>query len=66
MQTQTEEKIGVQQQLFDPRGENTIQINPGDKLLIVEAHDSGWTYVKNLITEKCGWVPAWVVTPLPE
>lgn len=46
--------------MFEARGENTIAIAPGNKLRVVEEHGSGWTYVKNYDTGKCGWVPAWV------
>eukprot|EP00392_Amoebophrya_sp_AT5.2_P011461 g11538.t1 len=58
-------EAGVATARFEPRGENTIDVHPGQTLSIIEEHNSGWTYVRNETTNLSGWVPAWVVSKLP-
>ncbi|CAD7927245.1 unnamed protein product [Amoebophrya sp. A120] len=56
---------GIATSRFEPRGENTIDIEVGQSLQIIEEHTTGWTYVRNEATGISGWVPAWVVQRVP-
>lgn len=59
---------------FEPTGDDSstmVLVRPGDSIQVLEQHDTGWTYCKNLTLEpECsssgvgtcsGWVPNWVV-----
>lgn len=50
----------VAQLVYVPNGSNQLKINVGDKLEVVEKHESGWAYGRNLTAGGDGWFPAYV------
>eukprot|EP00931_Biecheleriopsis_adriatica_P082832 TRINITY_DN5630_c0_g1_i1.p1 TRINITY_DN5630_c0_g1~~TRINITY_DN5630_c0_g1_i1.p1 ORF type:complete len:796 (-),score=218.01 TRINITY_DN5630_c0_g1_i1:91-2478(-) len=53
---------------FEPTGSNmarsSMSVRQGDMIQVLEQHDSGWTYAKNLSkagNSIAGWVPSWIV-----
>lgn len=55
---------------FEPTGPDMLFVRQGDSIQVLELHDSGWAYCKNLSThpedmeprlDSAGWVPTWVV-----
>lgn len=54
---------------FEPTGSNMVQVQVGDRIQVLEQHNSGWTYCKNLTHGSApGWVPSWIsqAAPAPE
>eukprot|EP00442_Polarella_glacialis_P017057 CAMPEP_0115055730 /NCGR_PEP_ID=MMETSP0227-20121206/4807_1 /TAXON_ID=89957 /ORGANISM="Polarella glacialis, Strain CCMP 1383" /LENGTH=850 /DNA_ID=CAMNT_0002440339 /DNA_START=75 /DNA_END=2627 /DNA_ORIENTATION=- len=49
---------------FEPTGSNMVTVRQGDLIQVLEQHNSGWTYAKNLSlagNSTAGWVPSWIV-----
>jgi hypothetical protein len=53
---------------FEPTASDMLLVRKGDSIQVLEQHNTGWTYCKNLSmrlqsSEQCssGWVPDWVV-----
>merc|ERR1712194_554110 len=54
--------LGVAKAPFEARGENTIAVQTGHRLRVVEEHSTQWTFVINEDTGDSGWVPDWAVS----
>jgi hypothetical protein len=55
---------------FEPSGPDMLCVRKGNRIQVLEQHDSGWAYCKNLSSQprdveprmdSAGWVPTWVV-----
>lgn len=54
---------------FEPTGPNMMQVRPGDLILVLERHASGWAFCKNLSSangssDQQGWAPSWIAQSL--
>lgn len=54
---------------FEPTGPNMVQVRPGDLILVLEKHASGWAFCKNVSapngsSDQQGWAPSWIAQPL--
>lgn len=51
---------------FEPTAGNTLLVEVGDTLEVLEQHSSGWTYAKSHSVASagaCGWIPSWLIQP---